>query len=61
MLFFEAFYHIITDSEFVKLEFIQHFSVPEGRITTIHLGPPRLFSPATNCHTSVNQPGLNDV
>lgn len=37
--------HIITDSEFVKREFIEHFDYPEHKVTTIALGVDKSFGP----------------
>lgn len=43
--------HIITDSEFVKREFIQHFSYPEDHVTSIPLGVDQSFSPHSSEET----------
>jgi alpha-1,3-rhamnosyl/mannosyltransferase len=37
--------HIITDSEFVKREFIEHFDYPEHKVTSIALGVDKSFGP----------------
>ena len=39
--------HIITDSEFVKNEFVKYFAYPEHRVTAIPLGVDRSFQPSS--------------
>jgi len=45
--------HIITDSEYVKREILDTFSLSEHRVTAIHLGADSLFRPrcAEECKT----------
>jgi alpha-1,3-rhamnosyl/mannosyltransferase len=44
--------HIITDAEFIRQEFIQHFNYPADRITAIPLGVSESFSSYSQEETS---------
>lgn len=43
--------HIITDAEYIRQEFIQHFNYPADRVTAIPLGINKSFSPYSQNET----------
>jgi glycosyltransferase involved in cell wall biosynthesis len=45
--------HIITDAEFIRQEFIQHFKYPADRVTAIPLGVNESFRPYSQKETEV--------
>jgi alpha-1,3-rhamnosyl/mannosyltransferase len=45
--------HIITDADFIRQEFIQHFNYPADRVTAIPLGVSKSFSSYSQEETSV--------
>jgi len=53
--------HVITDSESVRQELLQHFDVAPSRVTSIPLGPSEIMCPRTesDCAPTLAQLGLH--